>query len=46
MKNFPYFDKINKNIRGMMFIDTPGHSDFVKNRTMGWSLADIAILVI
>lgn len=38
--------KINIEIPGLMFIDTPGHAAFTNLRKRGGSLADIAILVI
>ena len=38
--------KINLNIPGFLFIDTPGHSAFTNLRKRGGSLADIAVLVI
>ncbi len=38
--------KINFNIPGLLFIDTPGHAAFTSLRKRGGNIADIAILVI
>ena len=38
--------KIDVDIPGLLFLDTPGHSAFVSIRERGGSIADIAILVV
>ena len=38
--------KINVEIPGLLFIDTPGHAAFTNMRKRGGNLADIAILVV
>ncbi len=38
--------KINLEIPGFLFIDTPGHAAFINLRKLGGTLADLAILVI
>ena len=44
----PLLDKIKLqvNIPGILFIDTPGHAAFINLRKRGGALADIAVLVI
>ncbi|MEM3370885.1 MAG: translation initiation factor IF-2 [Candidatus Woesearchaeota archaeon] len=38
--------KINFNLPGILFIDTPGHSAFVSLRKRGGSIADFAVVVV